>query len=168
MSRKQSTYAPRIPCQHRVVQADGTSKIRTYDKISLEKGDTLLVGRGVIVPKHFKPVDDNAKEDRQKQISDPAKHVKSKPDAILLSEILVHEGWAKSMSEAMQLITEDIEGVESVEDLDKKELDQKIDKVCDDYTVQEMKDILTEEGIGFFKGGKERKLAEKLVEHDLV
>jgi len=165
MSRKQSKYSPRIDCQHRVGQADGTSKVITFSK---KHGDTLSVNRGVIVGKHFMPADDNAKEDRQKQMDAPADYVKSSTDLQLLAGVLFREGWASSHDEAIALIVEDMEGGESADDLDKKEVDALLDKVCDDLTVDDMKKLLRDEGIAFHGRAKERSLAAKVIEYDLV
>lgn len=165
MSRKQSVYTPRIDCQHRVGQADGTSRIITFSRVH---GDTLKVNRGVIVPKHFNPLDANAKEDRQNQLDNPAEYVKSAPDLNMLAEILVQDKWAKDLDEAQAIIMEDIEGVETLADLDEQEADKAMDKVCAEYTVEQMKKLLKEEGVAFHGRAKERSLAAKLIEHDLA
>ncbi len=163
---KQSTYSPKNVCQHHVVQADSTSKIITFDR---KVGDTLTVNKGVIVSKHFNPLDPSAKADRAAQLEAPENFVKSSGDAILLAELLHVKGWFKSVNEAMaDIMDAQDEAIKSPADLDDELLNKQLEEVCKENTVPEMKALLKEAGIAYHGRAKERSLALKCVEADLL
>lgn len=95
-------------CTWPVVQSDGVVVDKLFvAEAELEKADgwkeggvsrdrvSLRVPQGEIVGKHFVPANDVAEDDREDQLSNPAKYIETDRDIALLAELMVKKGWFK-------------------------------------------------------------------------
>jgi hypothetical protein len=132
--------------------------------------DTLVVPAGELVCKHFDPVDEQAEKDRDDQMEHPEKYAKTLRDLVLLSEIMVKEGFFANKEDAKaaieDLLEEDLHG-------ENKERDDAIKNLLsqgDDKKAQRkvLNAILREGGVtGVFPGSDPKKLAELVYDNDL-
>lgn len=139
-------------------------------------GQSLLsVPRGTVVPYHFIPNDEAAWDDREDQMAEPAKYVKTEDDLIRLAEIMWKVGGFDTKSEAMDAIRELIpqEKLDNVKANDADvAYESKIDRIVageDDKTARKrLCSMLEAAGVKHFKGWKVRKLAALVLENDLA
>lgn len=120
---KTSLYACITTCTADVVSDKGEAYQRRFFAISDLETDKLVEGgvdesrcmyqvpKGEIVCMHFIPVDDNAKEDREDQMTNPGKYIKTERDIILIGELLCKDGQFRSTKAAVAAI-KDMENVD--------------------------------------------------------
>ena len=137
-----------------------------YDQCMIE------VPKGTIVCKHFEPHNDQAFDDRDEQMEDPAKFVETEKDVGLLAEVMVKKGFFTSVTDASKAIKEEAEGKELTQgdDIQREAIINKLSTLGKDdkETRQKLNKILKDGKVtGYFKGAMPKKLAELVVENEL-
>jgi len=137
-----------------------------YDQCMIE------VPAGTIVCKHFEPYNDQAHDDRDAQMEEPAKFVETDKDVSLLAEVMVKKGFFTTTTDACKAIQDEIGDKELTQgdDAQREALIKKLSSLGSDdkETRQKLNKVLKDGGItGYFKGAMPMKLAELVVENEL-
>lgn len=129
----------------------------------------IQVPRGTIVCQHFEPLNDEAWEDRDAQIKDPSKFIKTEEDLMQMAEIMVKKGFFRTKQEAKAAISEDCGEVTVSEDGERELLIKKLAKLgADDKETRKLLvDMLKDSDVTYFRGANPEKLAELVVDNGL-
>lgn len=130
----------------------------------------ISVPRGTIVCKHFEPLNEEAWEDRDAQIKEPNKFIKSETDLLLMAEIMHKKGFFRTRNEAIEAIKEDCGELSTTENAEREVLIKKLASCGKDD--KETRKILVDKylaksDVTYFKGALPEKLAELIVDNEL-
>lgn len=130
----------------------------------------IQVPRGTIVCQHFEPLNDEAWEDRDAQIKDPSKFIKTEEDLMQMAEIMVKKGFFRTKQEAKDAIQEDCDYIATSEDTERELLIKKLANLGKDD--KETRKLLVEKyldgsDVTYFRGANPEKLAELVVDNGL-
>lgn len=170
-----------VTCTFNMPTSDGATYNQLYRSVQETEDksvSTVSVPSGTVVPKHFKPLNDQAEKDRADQIENPEKYISTKENLILLGEILVKEGMFTSLHEAKEAIRErakeiglnsELLGDASVAETRRiAAIEELLSRADDDKTRRKLfGKILKDGGITFFGGAPARNLAQMVYDNDL-
>lgn len=151
----------------------------------------IEVEKGTIMPHHFAPENDVAEDDREDQITNPAKYIKDDCDMRLIAELMVDEGLFRDKTKLdekgrsvidkiavtvacdsikEQLSSDAIDAIENGEDGSyRKQLNHLLTLGDDDKATKgKLIKILKDAGIKMFWGAETRALAERILEEGLL
>ena len=179
--KPEAVYECMVSCTFNMPMLNGKSYNHFY-KSAMECPDesqnSVSVPAGTVVPKHFIPKNDQAKDDRKDQISNPCAYLEDKEKLTLIAEILVKEGFFNSRKAAEQGIREqakekdmdcDSLGEASAEETRRiRAIDELLSRGKDDKELRKLLGKLLKDGdVSFFAGAPPAKLAEKVYDNEL-
>lgn len=158
-----------------------------YDEEMLdEKNMCIEVPAGTVVPQHFMPLNEQAEEDVEEQMSNPAKYCRTERELTLIAERMVKAGWFRDKKDdkgkvvkwayqvAMDSIRDDMgEAASEIaaegQDVEREAAIRELLKRGSDAKEQRkvVGDILKGAGVKFFRGAEPEALAGMVYDEGL-